>query len=121
MKKHRSRKPERAGSLLSLGEVLPVLYRDLNMEKKVNEFAALALWPSLITGVAGFDAAQQTRAVRLRSQNDRTTLVVQVNGAALAAELGFHAPALIQGINGYSPQTGVTVARIQWVIGNVNG
>jgi hypothetical protein len=111
--KRRTRKPERAGSLVSLADVLPVLYQDLDLEKKVNEFALLALWPAMATSLLGVEAAAQTRAVRLKKQGARTVLLVKVTSAALASELSFHLPAIQAALNGYTPQIGLRVDRIQ--------
>lgn len=111
--RRRTRKPERAGSLASLADVLPVLYRDLDMDKKVNEFALLALWPAMATSLIGSEGAAQTRAVGLRKQGARTILQVRVANAALASELSFHLPAIQTALNGYAPQTGLRVDRIQ--------
>lgn len=117
MSYRKTRKPERAGSLASLSDVLPVLYRDLDMEKKVNEFAFLALWPKLVETLAGPMMASQTRAIRLKKQGYRTHLLVKVSNAVLASELGFQLLALKDALNGYHPQTGIQIDQIQMVVG----
>jgi hypothetical protein len=113
------KKPQRVGSLSSLGDVLPGLYRDLDMDKKVNEFALLGLWPSLVQTFLGVSGAAQTRAFRLRKQGYQTVLMVKVSNAALASELSFQLMHLKEALNGYTPQTGLTVDRIQLMVGSL--
>lgn len=119
MRGRRTRKPERTGSLSSLGDVLPILYDDLNMEKKVNEFALMALWPQLVESLAGAMMAGQTRAIRLKKQGYLTVLMVKVSNAALASELSFQLAHLKEALNQYAPQTGLTVDQIQLLVGSL--
>jgi hypothetical protein len=119
MSKYRTRKPDRVGSLNSLADVLPVLCEQLDLENKVNELAFLRLWPSRVTELMGLEAASQTQAVKLRKQGNRLTLLVKVAHAALAAELGFHVLALQTALNQFEPQTGISIHRIQFVVGSI--
>jgi hypothetical protein len=115
----RTRKPERTGSLAALSDVLPGLYRDLDMDKKVNEFALLRLWPQLVASLTTPAAAAQTRAIRLKKQGVRTVLMVKVANAVLASELTFQILPLKDAINGYKAQTGLTIDQIQFLVGTL--
>ncbi len=114
---YRGKKPTRVGSLSSLTDLLPAFSRDIGLERKVNEMALLALWISQVTIVAGPEAAEQSRATRLKKQGNQVLLQVKVSNAALASELGFHLPAIREGLNRFSPQTGLMVDRIQLSVG----
>lgn len=116
MSKQRTRRP---GSLSTLADVLPGLSNSLHLEDKVHEMAVLSLWPSLVSLVAGEGARHGSKASRLRRQGNQTILQVKVASAALSAELGFHLPALLEALNGYAPQTGITVHRIQLSVGSL--
>lgn len=107
------KKPSRVGSLSAFSDVLPQICQNLELDKKVNEMALLALWPNQVSQLAGAVIGQNTRAVRLRKQGYQTVLLVKVANAALASELTFHIPALLNALNGYKAQTGLTVDRIQ--------
>jgi hypothetical protein len=120
MTSSRSKKPKRTGSMALFADVLPVLYKDLKLDKKVNEFAFLALWPQAVTAVLGVEIAMQTQATRLRRQAGKTTLYAKVSSAALASELGFYTTALQKTLNAYAPQTGITIQRIQLQVGSLN-
>lgn len=117
----KGKKPGRVGSLAAFSDVLPQLCQSLELDKKVNELALLALWPQQVTAVMGqSQVAQQSRAVRLRKQGYQMVLAVKVANAALASEMSFHLPALIGRLNAFKAQTGLTVDRIQLTVGNVN-
>jgi hypothetical protein len=119
MSKYRTRKPDRAGSLNSLAEVLPGLCQELDLENKVNELAFLRLWPSQASAIVGQEMASQTQAVKLRKQGNRVTLLVRVAHPALASELGFYAQAFIDALNHFEPQTRIVIHRIQFAAGTV--
>lgn len=116
---YRPRKPRPPESLSSLAEILPTLCRDLDIDKKVNELALLALWPRQVEAVAGAVAAAQSKAVRLKKQGDRLILVVKVANAALASELGFHVPVIKEALNRFKPQTGLAIDQIQLSVGTI--
>ncbi|WP_303672796.1 DUF721 domain-containing protein [Vampirovibrio chlorellavorus] len=113
------KKPTRVGSLAAFSEVLPQICQNLELDKKVNEMALLALWPQQVSQLAGATLGQNTRAVRLRKQGYQTVLFVKVANAALASELTFHIPVLLNALNGYKAQTGLTVDRIQVSVGSL--
>jgi hypothetical protein len=119
MKAFKPKKPQRVGSMALFGDVLPTLYRDLEMDKKVNEFAFLALWPQVVCAAVGMDIATQTQAIRLKKQGNRTILLAKVSCSALASELSFYTSTLQQALNAYAPQTGITIQRIQLSVGSV--
>lgn len=114
-----SKKPKRAGSLAAFSDVLPKVCQNLDLDKKVNEMALLALWPKQVAGIAGQVAASNTKAVRLRKQGYQTILSVTVSNAALASELSFQIPALKEALNRFTPQTGLTVDQIKLNVGTV--
>lgn len=113
------KKPNRVGSLSAFSEVLPKVCQDLELDKKVNEMALLALWPAQVAGLAGQSASENTRAIRLRKQGYQTILSVKVTNAALASELSFHIPSLKAALNGYKAQTGLTVDQIKLSVGSL--
>jgi hypothetical protein len=117
--KYRTRKPDRAGSLNTLADVLPGLCQELDLENKVNELAFLRLWSSQASALLGPGMASQTQAVKLRKQGNRLTLLVRTAHPALASELGFHAQALIEALNQFEPQTRLAIHRIQFVAGTI--
>lgn len=119
MSKYRTRKPDRAGSLNSLADVLPGLCQELDLENKVNELAFLRLWSSQASALLGPETASQTKAVKLRKQGNLLTLLVKVAHPALASELGFHTEALQAALNRFEPQTRITIHRIQFIAGTV--
>jgi hypothetical protein len=112
-------KPKRIGSLSSLAQVLPGVCDGLQLDKKINEMALLALFPGQVEGLCGQVAAQGTRAIRLKKQGYKMLLVVKVSNAALASELTFQVPALKEALNRFQPQTGITVDQIQLVVGSL--
>jgi len=121
-KKYYSKKPaqpKRIGSLSSLAQVLPGVCDGLQLDKKINELAVLALWPRQVEGICGKIAMENSKAVRLKKQGDRTLLLVKVKHATLASELAFHLGALKDTLNRFHPQTGITVDVIQLVVGSL--
>lgn len=113
------KKPKRVGSLSAFSDVLPKVCQDLELDKKVNEMALLALWTRQVEVVVGKVAADNTRAVRLRKKGYQTVLSVKVTNASLASELGFHVPALKESLNAFSPQTGLSIDLIQLSVGTL--
>lgn len=111
------KKQQRAGSLVSLGDVLPGLYQELEMDKKVNEFALLSLWPQVLTGILGSDIAMQTQAVKLKKTAGKTVLHIKVSSAPMASEISFYTKALQDALNAYTPQTGIKVDRLELRVG----
>src|SRR6478609_2981060 len=120
MSKYPPKKPQRSGSLMSLGDVIPAVYQNLDMDKKVNEFAVLSLWPQALTGVLGVDIAMQTQAVKLRQAAGKMVLHVKVSSAPMASEISFYTSTLLQTLNAYAPQTGIKIDRIELRVGAVN-
>lgn len=114
-----SRKNKRVGSLSTLADVLPGLCQDLELDKKVNELALLALWPKQVAMVAGQVAADHSKAIRLKKQGYKTTLLVRVSNAALASEMTFQIPVIQEALNRFSPQTGIAVDHIQLTVGSL--
>jgi hypothetical protein len=112
-------KPKRIGSLSSLANVLPGVCDGLQLDKKINELALMALWPKQVEGLCGKVAADSTRAVRLKKQGYKTLLMVKVSNSALASELSFQVHALKDALNRFQPQTGITVDQIQLVVGSL--
>lgn len=112
-------KPQRIGSLSSLANVLPGVCDGLQLDKKINEMALLALFSKQVEGLCGKVAADGTRAMRLKKQGYKMLLVVKVSNAALASELTFQVPALKEALNRFQPQTGITVDQIQLVVGSL--
>ena len=112
-----SRRPKRVGSLSTLADILPLLSDDLSLDRQVHQLAGLALWPRLVEPRLGPWAVLQTRALRIQTRGGRQVLVVRVEGAPLASELGFHLAALQADINRYAPQTGVVIDQIQLSVG----
>ena len=113
----RSKKPDRVGSLTSFADVLPGLCQDLALDRKVNEMAVLALWPQQARLIAGEQVALQSKAVRLRKQGYEMVLLVKVASATLASELSFHTMTIKDALNGFQPQTGIRVDKIQLTVG----
>lgn len=113
------KKNKRVGSLSTLADILPALCQDLDLDKKVNELALMALWPKQVAGIAGQVAADHSKAVRLKKQGHQTTLLVRVSNAAMASELSFQVPAIKEALNKFSPQTGLTVDQIQLTVGSI--
>jgi hypothetical protein len=121
-KKYYSKKPaqpKRIGSLSSLAQVLPGVCDGLQLDKKINELAVLALWPRQVEGICGKIAMENSKAVRLKKQGNRTLLMVKVQHATLASELAFHLSGLKDALNRFHPQTGITVDMIQLVVGSL--
>jgi hypothetical protein len=114
------KKPKRVGSLSAFADILPQVCQNLELDKKVNELALLALWPVQVAGVAGQAASQNTRAVRLIKQGYQTILAVKVSNASLASELSFHVPVLKAALNGYKAQTGLTIDQIKLSVGSLS-
>ena len=112
-------KPQRVGSLSSLANVLPGVCDGLQLDKKINELALLALFPRQVEGLCGKVAAEGTRAIRLRKQGYKMVLLVKVANAALASELTFQVSVLKDALNRFQPQPGITVDQIQWVVGSL--
>lgn len=115
----KKRKPNRVGSLASLADVLPGLCQNLELDKKVNEMALLALWPRQMEILMGPEFLQNTRAIRLKKRGYQRILFVKVSNASLASALSFQLPVLKAALNGFSPQTGLTVDDIQLSVGTV--
>ncbi len=118
-----TKQPERVGSLNTLADVLPGLYKDLKMDLKINEFALLALWPTVLTAEMGPTAeiaCEHTKAIKIRRQGNKITLLVKVAHAVLASELTFHTMPLLSALNAYTPQTGLKVDQIQWMVGSLS-
>ena len=111
--------PKRIGSLSSLAQVLPGVCDGLQLDKKINELAVLALWPRQVEGICGKIAMENSKAVRLKKQGNKTLLMVKVQHAALASELAFHLGDLKDALNRFHPQTGITVDVIQLVVGSL--
>jgi len=115
----KSTKPKRTGSLASFAQVLPGVCDGLQLDRKINEMAFLALWPKQVEGICGKIAAENSRAVRLAKQGDKICLFVKVVHATLASEMGFQVPALKEALNRYQPQTGITVDQIRLEVGSL--
>lgn len=114
-----SRKPKRVGSLNSLADVLPGVCQNLQLDKKINEMALMALWPKQVEGIAGKTASENSKAIQLKKQGYQTTLLVRVSNAVMASELSFHVMMLKEALNKFTPQTGITVDRIQLTVGSL--
>jgi len=112
-------KPTRTGSLNSLAQVLPGVCDGLQLDKKINELAFLALWPRQAEGICGKSTAESTKAIKLKKQGEKIILLVKVAHAALASELGFQLPAMKEALNRFHPQTGISVDHIQLVVGSL--
>lgn len=115
----RKKREKRPGSLVALSEVLPALCREIHWERKVNELAVLALWPHQTAVICGSRLSEGSRATGIRQRADKTILTVRVAHATIASELSFHVSALTDALNRFSPQTGVTIDRIQLTVGEV--
>jgi hypothetical protein len=115
----KSAKPKRVGSLNSLAQVLPGVCDNLQLDKKINEMAFLALWPRQVEGICGKVAAENTRAFKLRKQGDKTVLMVKVTHATLASELGFQVTSIMEALNRFQPQTGIFADQIQLIVGSL--
>lgn len=111
--------PKRQGSLVSLSDVLPQVCDDLRLDQKVNELAFLALWTTQMPALLGQAAVSQSKPLYLKKQGKKRILWVKVAHAALAAELSFQLSAIQSALNAFSPQTGITIDQIQWLVGTV--
>ncbi len=109
------KKPARVGELRSLVDILPAVSEALQLDRKVQEMALLALWPQLV----GATYAAHTRAVALKKRGDKFTLLVKVANAALASDLSFQLPVFLEALNRYQPQTGYRVDAIQLQVGSL--
>ena len=112
-------KPKRVGSLSSLAQVLPGVCDNLQLDKKINELAFLALWPRQVAGLCGQVTADNTKAIKLKKQGYKTILLVRVSNAALASELSFQIAILKEVLNRFQPQTGIAIDHIQLMVGSV--
>lgn len=119
-RRYGKKKPERAGSLNTLGGILPDLCRELDWDRKVNEMAFLRLWKPQAAACMGADSAAQTQAIKLRKQGARVILMVKVAHAVLASELSFYTQTLRDALNQFEPQTGVKIHQIQWIVGSLS-
>jgi len=75
----------------ALSNVLPRLLRDLGLERGVQGWRAVAIWPEVV----GESLARRTRATSFRDG----TLWVEVEGSAWLHELGFLKRELVRRLN----------------------
>lgn len=103
------RKKRLSGPAEQIAQILPAVGRQMNLDKKVQEWSVLSLWEKIID--APFRG--KTQALKIKSTGNRNSLLVKAANAAVAAELTFYLETYQNRINAFTPQTGLVIHRIE--------
>lgn len=105
----RSRKIAKSHVTTPLSDVLFQVSQSLALDEKIGEMALVRLWPQVVPA----EFLNKTEAMTIKRQNNQRILQVKAVHAACAAQLSFHLPDILEKLNGYAPQTGCRVDKIE--------
>lgn len=101
-------KQRRAEEAQSVSAILPLVGRNLGLDRKVQEWSVLSLWDQVID--PAFEG--KTKALKIRVNGKQNRLVVGARHSAVATELTFFTETYRTRLNTYANQTGVEIHAI---------
>jgi hypothetical protein len=96
-----------------LADLLPVVGEALGLHQKVADMAVCRLWSQAVSPAI----AQVSEAASITRQAGQVTLHVRAVDGPTATWVQMNHPQLIATLNGFHPQTGVKIDRIQVTVG----
>lgn len=104
---------------VKIDAVLQSIEKALKLDTKAQELSLLMLWPKVVQQVYQAnteEAISKTRALKVANHKGKKQLQVAVADPALLSQLQFCSNALLEKLNQFSPQTGITLSSIQFVM-----